>query len=434
MSGKRKRGSSFASDPSLPPPSAQAINPHSYPPAKLVQFAVAGLSDADEDPSQEIKDFPHRGFSHKPADSALESDNEAGLGEDSDAESKQTRAPDARALHLAVLVRSMHQLLGQGNVYKAARAFGLALQLRPQSRPVDIRKDNLWALGAEVIMREGEEQRNDLRRNQNRVERRKDELDQMIAGDGPRIPLRWGSAANMNKLRAYLETLIRQYPYDPKAPKKVSALHFNISLYSAEIYNIYAEHTTGLLGVDADADLDVDDSLVDESLVGDDAGLRLETLLEDESFHVTQTRHQDAALHSKDKVRTRTLAAIKAVVTHMDNLMRDLPYTKNHEMLRLRAAASLFMADLVVPFDETANPELHDVKEQRRRDIEVARRALQTVLESGGTLDEASRDLVESDDVDESLPMTSQIYSALPIRNAELFRTEMTNTREVDLG
>ncbi|KAM3508837.1 hypothetical protein MY10362_000963 [Beauveria mimosiformis] len=415
MSGKRKRDDSLA-NVHVPPPSAQAINPHSYPPAKLAQFAVAGLSDADEDPAQDIKYFPHRGFSHKPADPVSEPDYETGLedgtDEDGGARSKPTRAPDAHRRHLAVLTRAMHQFLSQGNVAKAARAFGLALQLRPYSRPLDIRHDHLWALGAEVIMREGEEQRNESRNSRNDSSHGEHHRGADV--------MRWGSAANMNKLRNYLEMLIQQYPYDHRAPKKISALHFSISLYSAEIYNIYSEHTAGLSGAEGRG---ADDSLADESQADDDGpDPWLETLLEDESFHASRPRRreEEAAPNPKDKVRLHTRAAIKAVVARMDAVMREPPYSKSHEMLRLRAAASLFMADLAVPFDKTAAlEELHDVNEQRRRDIEVARRTLQIILQSGGNLDEVSRALAESDDVDEAFPIASEIYTAaLPIRKA----------------
>lgn len=421
MSGKRKREASFASDFSIPPPSAQTINPHSHPPAKLAQFAVAGLTDADEDPGRDIKDFPHRGFGHQQSEPALESDYETAWEEDSDGDeqaepqqAKPKRAPDAQRKHLAVLTRSIHQFLGQGDVTKAARAFGLALQLRPYSRPTDIRRDSLWALGAEVIMREGEEQRNETRLSQMNSQPGEGNREKADSTDGFQIPLRWGSAANMNKLRAYLETLIQQYPYDYRAPKKVSALHFNISLYSCEIYNIYSEYKAGLAGASAQAD----ESLVDEAMADEDSEMHLETLLEDESFHATRSRRRGIDAHPKDTIRLRTLATIKAVVARLETLMREMPYSKNHELLRLRATASLFMADLAVPFDKTASAELHGINEQRQQDIEVAKQALQTILASGGTLDDASRALAESDDADESLPIESQIYSVLPIRKA----------------
>ncbi|KAM3436828.1 hypothetical protein MY4824_004111 [Beauveria thailandica] len=417
MSGKRKRDDSLA-NVHVPPPSAQAINPHSYPPAKLAQFAVAGLSDADEDPTLDIKYFPHRGFSHKPTGPVSETDYKTGLedgtdedgtDEDGGARPKPKRAPDAHRRHLAVLTRAMHQFLSQGSVAKAARAFGLALQLRPYSRPLDIRHDDLWALGAEVIMREGEEQRNESRDSRN----------DSAHGEHHRGAdvMRWGSAANMNKLRNYLEMLIQQYPYDHRAPKKISALHFSISLYSAEIYNIYSEHTASLSGTGGRG---ADDSLADEGLADDEPDPWLETLLENESFHASRPRwREEAASNPKDQVRLHTLTAIKAVVARMDAIMREPPYNKSHEMLRLRAAASLFMADLVVPFDKTAAPgELHDFNEQRRRDIEVARRTLQIIVQSGGNLDEVSRALAESDDVDEAFPIASEIYTALPIRKA----------------
>ncbi|OAA69050.1 hypothetical protein ISF_03425 [Cordyceps fumosorosea ARSEF 2679] len=415
MAGKRKRDR----DLSLPPPSAQAINPHSYPPAKLAQFAVAGLSDTDEDPAKEIKDFPHRGFKYQPSEPALESDYDIGPEDEGDdepaPETKPKRVPDAHQRHLAVLTKSIHQLLGQGHVAKAARAFGLALQLRPSSRPLDLRHDNLWALGAEIIMREGEEYLEEARRNKDSQD--KQEYGGTLGtGDGFQVPPpRWGSAANMNKLRAYLETLIRQHPYDHRAPKKISALQFNISLYSSEVYNIYAEYAAGLAGAGTQTE---DEPPVDESPVHDYVNMSLETLDEDRSFHFTEPRRlKELSLTPQDKIRTQTLGAIKTVAARMDALMRELPYSKNHEMLRLRAAASLFMADLVVPAAGGAaaeDPQVVD--DQRRRDIEAARQVLRTVLGSGGILDDASRALVEADEAEESLRLEAQIYSATPTR------------------
>lgn len=407
---KRKREASFASDPSAPPPSAQAINPHSHPPAKLAQFAVAGLSDTDQDPVETLKDFPHRGLGHKGTDEALESEYETGAEEeDSDGREpakgrgpKAKRPPDTHRRHLDILIKSMHQLLGQGEVTKAARAFGLALQLRPHHGTVDIRRDSLWALGAEVIMREGEE----------------DRLQNMAAqagGDGgvsPGAPQRWGAAANMGKLRAYYETLIQQHPYDYKSPKNISALHFNISLYSCEIYNVYSEHVASLSRCGAGAG--VDDSLMDE-----DSEIRLETLVEDESFHTTQEQPlREKVIDPKDRIRRRTLEAMKAVTSRMDSLMKEMPYQKNHELLRLRVSALLFMADLAVPFDRTTPTQLREVEEQRGREIATAKHTLQTLLQSGGVLNQDWRALAEADDGDDSMAVESRIHSVLPIRRA----------------
>lgn len=426
MSSKRKREASFASDLSAPPPSAQAINPHSYPPAKLAQFAVAGLSDADEDPLNTVKDFPHRGLSHKPTEQALESDYDTGFEDETDGDDQPTpkadkpkRPPDAHRKHLDILIKSIHQFLGQGDVVKAARAFGIALQLRPHHRPVDIRRHNLWALGAEVIMREGEEKHKQNICSQQVPDNTQNRNDEAHAREGFDIPRRWGSAANMGKLRAYFDTLVQQHPYDYKSPKTISALHFNISLYSCEIYNIYSEYTSGLSRPSASAD----DSLLDDDsdlrLTQDDSHAHLETLLEDESFHALRRRRTNESISSpKDSVRLRTMEVLKTVIGRMDVLMREMPYTKNHELLRLRATASLFMADLAVPFERSASVQLDQASDQRRQEIATAKRALQMVMENGGVLDDPCRALAESDDLDETVPIESQLYSILPIRKA----------------
>lgn len=410
-SGKRKRDTSVAAELSVPPPSAQAINPHSYPPAKLAQFAVAGLSEDDEDPCETSKDFPHRGLSHKPSEKALESDYDTGQDDDTVSETltepkptKSKRPPDAHGRHLDVLVKSIHQFLGQGEISKAARALGLALQLRPHHDKVDVRRDDMWALGAEVIMREGEEQRLAQNMMQHGSGHAHGTSAPLRAGDESRVEPRWGSAANMDKLRAYFETLIQQYPYDYKSPKNVSALHFNISLYSCEIYSVYSEHITGLATRHAAG-------ILDELPAEDESDLQLETLVEDESFHTPQ--------HSlKERLRLRSLGALNTVANRMDVLMRDMPYEKNHELLRLRATASLFLADLLVPFENVMTVQLHHVDEQRCREVATAKRALRIIMQSGGELDEASRALAESGDADENMSYDSQILSVLPIRRA----------------
>ncbi|KAJ2969211.1 hypothetical protein NQ176_g8787 [Zarea fungicola] len=411
--GKRKRDASVAAELGVPP-SAQAINPHSYPPAKLAQFAVAGLPEDSEDPCETIKDFPHRGLGQRPAERALESDYDTGQDDDCVGETltepkltKSKRPPDTHERYLDVLVKSIHQFLGQGEISKAARALGLALQLRPHHDKVDVRRDDMWALGAEVIMREGEEQRlaqNMMHHGSGYAHGTKSPL---RVGNESRVEPRWGTAANMDKLRAYFETLIQQYPYDYKSPKNVSALHFNISLYSCEIYNVYSEYIAGLASRHAAG-------IPDERLAEDESDLRLETLLEDESFQTPQEIQHSP----KERLRLWSLEALNTVANRMDVLMRDMPYEKNHELLRLRAAASLFMADLLVPFENVMTAQLHHVDEHRCQEVATAKRALQMILQSGGELDEALQTLAESDDGDENISYESQILSVLPIRRA----------------
>ncbi|KAK3192561.1 hypothetical protein K4F52_001360 [Lecanicillium sp. MT-2017a] len=444
--GKRKRSSSAGLEAPTTPSRRLAdlpentINPFSHPPEKLAQFSLAGLSAADADPSATVKDFPHRGLGHGKAAAssvAIESDfdtdweteasetdvdgNNTDTERQGDAAKKARRPLDPQRRQLDVLVRSMEQFLAQGNVDKAAKAFGLALQLRPRHLTADVRRDNLWAIGAEIIMREGEESEQHRRQGANEGELSTGQTSAAASNSNLygtkefQIPRRWGAAANMNKLRAYFETLIRQHPYDWRYPKYVSALDFNIALYSCEIYNVYSEHAAALAKFDAG--MDDEDGGDDLEEQDDIMPADLDALAEDEEMAAFQPRSQlKAPLDGKERIRKQALAALTSVAERVDGLMREMPYAKNNQFLRLRAAASLYLADLMLPTNGVAEQhEERDAGMRSEAERHKAIRALQTVLQNGGALDKSSLSLLGSEgELQESL--ATHLYSTLPIR------------------
>ncbi|KAI1162209.1 hypothetical protein F5B18DRAFT_673809 [Nemania serpens] len=141
---------------------SEAINPLSHSPDTLRQLAVAGLSPEDELPSQ-----THPGFPHRPLPDPLRprrrrggrtrSGGDDGSGAEMDpmatsSTSGQQQQYSARVRHLNTMTAVVHRCLRDGDMARAKRALGFLVR----TRDVDLRSDHLWAIGLEILMRDGE--------------------------------------------------------------------------------------------------------------------------------------------------------------------------------------------------------------------------------------------------------------------------------------
>ncbi|EEU34386.1 uncharacterized protein NECHADRAFT_50250 [Fusarium vanettenii 77-13-4] len=390
---KRKRPASSPEDdfPSSLPSHLphDSINPHSHTPGIVAQFAIAGLSETDLDPAQQIPDFPHRGLDRKSV-GRIEIEPEPEEEPDTDADedaapTKKKTTQRRRGGHFDVLLQSIHHFLDQGEIEKASRAYGVLLQLRPTGGPVDLRHHSLWAIGAEILMRQGEQTSSG---------------DDKPEDEKKALPKRWGRAANMNKVKVYFDTLIQQHPYDYKHPQSISALDFWLALLSCEIHNTHTEHVLALERLARDADQDS----------------RRGSFGHDDSFGSDDTENQEVRLaQRKEELRLQALGAMKDVTKRMDELMQDMPYSRNQHYLRLRAMASLYIADLVLPTGPTSAARFQQAQRTRQMEQKTARDELQKIITHGGELDEAAMAVLnpsEDSEEDTSIPL----YSSLPIR------------------
>ncbi|KFA49558.1 hypothetical protein S40293_02878 [Stachybotrys chartarum IBT 40293] len=355
-------------------PTRAAINPFSYPPAKLAQLPLAGLSDHDEDPASSIPNFPHRGYSRSEkslaSDAEPTSDDEGEETEQSSASTRKKKLHSSDALYdelqgtVGVLLRSVHQFLDRGDIVRAARAYGLILQQRHNNIPTDVRKHRLWAIGAEILMRHGETPQQSADDNEAKAP-----------------PKRWGSAANMGRVKAYYETLIQQHPYDYHRPHAVSAVHFHFALLSCEIYNTHAEQVLALDRLHAhdvfDQEEEEDDDFPDQ--------------YEDDG----EGRQQARLRAKEDRLRLQALETMRDIADRMDSLMQELPYSKNNDYLRLRAMAALYVADLVVPSNASISDTL-EAEGRRKTEQQAARNALQKIIRNGAELDDAAQSILDS--------------------------------------
>jgi hypothetical protein len=301
-SRKRPRSNS-----SLPPDS---INPLSRSQRQLKQFAVAGLGETDPDPAASVPFFPHRGVRSGPLLAPPEEQEE-------DGEKKRRTLGNSQVdKHVQTLLESIYHFLDSGHVAKAARAYGLILQLQPNGRPIDIRRHHLWAIGAEILMREGEIAPGD-------------EGNEDRPTDPARRRQRWGSAANMGKVKAYFETLIQQHPYDHRRPNAISAIDFWLALLRCEIYNVQAEHHIAL------------QSLKEEDY---DEPPNFDMDMDDPEAFAAMMEERGAA--AREEVREQAFLATREIAYRLSRLMQDQPYSGHAQLRELLVTVSSYMEGL----------------------------------------------------------------------------------------
>ncbi|KAK8079521.1 hypothetical protein PG997_007339 [Apiospora hydei] len=316
----------------------------------------------------------------------------------------------ARMRHLNTLTAIMHRCLHDGDIPRAKRAFNLLIR----TKDVDIRVNGLWNIGVEILMREGEQSQQKQTSNttanaaavsdKGKEPEDKWNLGQPLADDDdpvsqlqdkqatsvedqeevgssgdPRtsplqLPDRWGSAANVDTVKEYLQALIQQYPYDQHRPHMVSALDFWPTLFSIEIYNLDAEFKKAMRQLEVKEDKDEDDD--------DDGEARESSSENEESYHRSDDdedeedqesrrlrRREDARQarrhRVRDDVRASTRAAAEQVAARMDQQMENRPYGTHGELLRLRGMLSLYVADLHLCASLVAKVEEHMRRKRR---------------------------------------------------------------------
>ncbi|KAI1482501.1 hypothetical protein F4774DRAFT_278133 [Daldinia eschscholtzii] len=336
---------------------SDSINPLSHTPDTLRQFAVAGLSPADEIPSKANPLFPHKplrpeGKGRRRRDTTGKDDESA--AENVDAGNATSKQHAERLKHLSTLTAILHRCLAEGDIQRAKRAFGLLVQ----TKDVDIRQAGLWALGSEILMRDGENERESEREREREQER-----------DRGLLFRRWGAAANIEKVKSYFEMLIQQHPHDPHRPHLTSALDFWPALFGIEVYNVDAEMRAATFHLLAQQQ-EIREA-EEEGDGGDGYGLDTDMAYSDETFESHRESVEDARrgemYTARDEIRLRALVAAEAIAKQMDQVMENAPYGAHRGLLRLRAHLALFVGDLCLPARLTDDDNSHGDKKRRKK-------------------------------------------------------------------
>ena len=483
----------------------------------IKQLRTAGLNPDDELPSASTPLFPHRPlppsapFEADPAAGSVEHNEDENpvfptrLGSAKKTQAKQPQHPNStaekrerpdlsnRPLHAKAQVfrAIINRSLQSGNISRAKQAWAILIRSRFDNKPVDLRNGGLWAMGAEILMRDGEDKPASAASSSSTREEsvasspfwrgdddgngKKEEEEARKTRRGRR----WGRSENLPAVKAYYDALSRRYPYDVGDAARPCALDFDESKFACEIYDAQTEHGIAIRKAEAEAEVamvgggggrrrrrrdgmhhgdDDDDGagqmrmrtpsqdaeeedamlcgssgneqggctwesspydqgekeeeeeeenwrlqhLDQEHLPGDDAGLY------DSRTKKPTPRQLSRLHHPKDRINATALHTARAIAADMDALVPVHPYSRALSFLRLRGVLAAWMADLHFPspviaaagrwdaavaqHNESASgyygaTTIENSKQERERELEVARTMFGRIEAMGGVVD-----------------------------------------------
>ncbi|CAL5869655.1 uncharacterized protein PFLUO_LOCUS3885 [Penicillium psychrofluorescens] len=228
-----------------------------------------------------------------------------------------------RYQHLSAMTAILHRCLLQGDYIRAGRAWGLILRESFKGLPMDVRTDDRWGIGAEILLRQGQQEavgiadQGGLPETPNTTET-------------PPLPFTKKGFADAKE---YYERLILHHPYTKSAPNAISSLHFYPAMFGLWIYVIQEEGNVARQKID----LRHDDSS-DELSPEDDSSPDRE-------------HHEGSADKKRSLIattRARELENAQQIAARMDELLVSPPYMDSPELLELRGMVSLWIGDLFV--------------------------------------------------------------------------------------
>jgi hypothetical protein len=233
-------------------------------------------------------------------------------------------------------------------------------------------------------------------------------------------------AERLARLKAYYEYLIQQYPYSKQHAGSVnSVLDFQVALFSAEMEGAHAAHKRGLARLqrgdswEEESGMDVDEP-VDYGLDGLGEGEQVDDQSEAKHHHLRDLSRRELKLRDKENdLRLEALRRMTDISQRMDMVMETIPFSRDHELLRLRAMVALYTGDLHMRPAPRSPPEDREDRRARAGQREKAKVLLRQIKTTGGGLrdhDERLLETLESDDDDDTedgdrsvLPMFSSM-------------------------
>ena len=236
--------------------------------------------------------------------------------------------------HLAVLTAIVHKSLLQDDYVRAGRAWGMLLHAEVGGRPMNIRSNGLWGLGAEILLRKGA-QTVSLHVDRHLTDfGSEDTNSSQAAARKLRAPL-YDQEAFENAKR-YYQRLILQYPFRRWDPEPISSLHFYPAMYSIWISSVQ-EHSQQEL-----------DSLGQERHASNS----------DDGRGSSHSDSSDDHLR-KDGIRKRALERAEEIAASLEELLLSSPYSDDATLWKLRGNVALWVGDLCV--EHTAAPAKDEV-------------------------------------------------------------------------
>ncbi|KAI4230386.1 MAG: hypothetical protein L6R36_000014 [Xanthoria steineri] len=351
------------------PDSSDESNRHHSAPADLAsssalplnRFAAEEFRTAGQPLPQELPPFP---FPHAAVKEcarltsrpqrngtspSLDSDSSVAVSSQSDEDGvevvpkpKSSSDVGLRQQHYTVLTSLLHRCLMEKDYMRASRAWGILLRLEVHGHPLDIRAQERWGVGAELLL------------NGNTNNEAHPSLD------------------NLMRAKDYYERLILQYPYRKHSPEAVSSLTFYPVMFGLWIYSIQSRYKFA----------------VEESAVlakGDD---------DPEAMHISENEPEESVSSiSSAQTAVQTEACRIAVeqanevVKKLGELLISPPYSDHSGLWKIQGMLYLWLSQLL-----DQNPK--EGRQERQKALRKAYEAFSRALKEGGTIDTRTRETV----------------------------------------
>ncbi|KAL9027287.1 MAG: hypothetical protein Q9196_004168 [Gyalolechia fulgens] len=134
-----------------------------------------------------------------------------------------------RQQHLSVLTSLLHRCVLEKNYQQASRAWGMLLRIEVNGHPLDIRAQERWGIGAELLLHGGSSLASQIGSEGNQTS----QLDK-------RQLVRSAESLQGGLIQAkdYYERLILQFPYRKTAPHSISSLTFYPVMFGIWIHSV----------------------------------------------------------------------------------------------------------------------------------------------------------------------------------------------------
>ena len=140
------------------------------------------------------------------------------------------RSDGLRRQHLAAVSAILHRCLLQGDYVRAGRAWALLLRSEVDGHPMDLRREDRWGIGAEILLQNSLSQQPDGLKGDSSLT--VEDYDEMSTTD-----TRSRGGRSMQPAQDYYDRLIVQYPYRNASAKAVSSLDFYPVLFGLRIFS-----------------------------------------------------------------------------------------------------------------------------------------------------------------------------------------------------
>ncbi len=270
--------------------------------------------------------------------------------------------------HLAVLNTILHKSLLDQDFCRAGRAFGMLLRIDFNGHRVDLRKNELWGIGAEILLRQ------DVQQSSGTYSLR-DEGPRCNSENANNIDLGpiWFTDKGFDAAKTYYDRLILQFPHRKGRPQDVSAVHFYPAMYGLWIFQTQNRAIRAKAQLEkAHFDSDLTRSISNGTGSENDP---------------SRSKARPTGLRTIEK---RELQDAKEIAERIDGLTLLPPFDRDVQLLKLKGMVALWLADLLHRNDPVT---MMHVKEQRDK----ASDAFATAHRCGGEIDQSTRNSIESD-------------------------------------